>query len=80
MATGRRAFGGDTVAEIHDGILHGAPTPVRQITEQAFSELEHARAVAKAVGTDHHEVVLQAREAPDPSASVWLLLMIVGPE
>ncbi|MBZ5689757.1 MAG: protein kinase [Acidobacteriia bacterium] len=41
MATGRRAFGGDTVAEIHDGILHGAPTPVRQINTGLPHRLEH---------------------------------------
>jgi asparagine synthase (glutamine-hydrolysing) len=42
-------------------------------TEQAFSELEHARAVAKAVGTDHHEVVLQARAADVLPRLVWHL-------
>ena len=42
-------------------------------TEQAFSELGHARAVAKAVGTDHHEVVLQARAADVLPRLVWHL-------
>jgi len=42
-------------------------------TEQAFSELEHARAVAKALGTDHHEVVLQARAVDVLPRLVWHL-------
>jgi len=42
-------------------------------SEQAFSELEHARAVAKAVGTDHHEVVLSARAADVLPRLVWHL-------
>jgi asparagine synthase (glutamine-hydrolysing) len=42
-------------------------------TEQAFSELEHARTVAKALGTDHHEVVLQARAADVLPRLVWHL-------
>jgi asparagine synthase (glutamine-hydrolysing) len=42
-------------------------------TDQAFNELEHARAVAKAVGSDHHEVVLEARAADVLPRLVWHL-------
>ncbi len=41
--------------------------------DQAFSELEHARAVATALGTDHHEVVLEARAADVLPRLVWHL-------
>jgi asparagine synthase (glutamine-hydrolysing) len=42
-------------------------------TDQAFNELEHARAVAKALGSDHHEVVLEARAAEVLPRLVWHL-------
>lgn len=42
-------------------------------TDEAFNELEHARAVAKAVGSDHHEVVLEARAADVLPRLVWHL-------
>ena len=42
-------------------------------TDQAFNELEHARAVAKSVGSDHHEVVLEARAADVLPRLVWHL-------
>jgi asparagine synthase (glutamine-hydrolysing) len=41
--------------------------------DQAFDELAHARAVAKAVGSDHHEVVLEARAAEVLPRLVWHL-------
>ena len=42
-------------------------------TDEAFNELGHARAVAKAVGSDHHEVVLEARAAEVLPRLVWHL-------
>ncbi len=42
-------------------------------TDQAFNELEHARAVARAVGSDHHEVVLEPRAAEVLPRLVWHL-------
>jgi len=41
--------------------------------DQAFSELEHARAVADAVRSDHHEVVLEAHAADVLPKLVWHL-------
>ena len=46
-----------------------SPQPVRTFTigfaEQAFNEADHARAVAKHFGTEHHEQIVTAREAQD---------------
>jgi asparagine synthase (glutamine-hydrolysing) len=41
--------------------------------ERAFDEAEHARAVARAVGSDHHEVRVQARAADVLPRLVWHL-------
>jgi asparagine synthase (glutamine-hydrolysing) len=42
-------------------------------TERAYNELEHARAVAQAVGTDHHEVVVRPAAAEILPRLVWHL-------
>ncbi|MFZ1059033.1 MAG: asparagine synthase (glutamine-hydrolyzing) [Candidatus Rokuibacteriota bacterium] len=41
--------------------------------ERAFSELGHARAVARTVGSDHHEVVVEPRAAEVLPRLVWHL-------
>jgi asparagine synthase (glutamine-hydrolysing) len=41
--------------------------------EQAFNELEHARAVAQAVGSDHHEVMVEAKAAEILPRLAWHL-------
>jgi asparagine synthase (glutamine-hydrolysing) len=41
--------------------------------ERAFSELEHARAVARTLGTEHHEVVVAPRAADVLPRLVWHL-------
>ena len=41
--------------------------------EQAFNELEHARKVAQVVGSEHHEVIVEARAAEVLPRLVWHL-------
>src|SRR5258705_173995 len=41
--------------------------------EQAFNELEHARTVAQVVGSEHHEVIVEARAAEVLPRLVWHL-------
>jgi len=41
--------------------------------EQTFNELEHARAVAQAVSSDHHEVMVEARAAEVLPRLAWHL-------
>jgi asparagine synthase (glutamine-hydrolysing) len=41
--------------------------------ERAFSELEHARAVARAIGSDHREVIVEPRAADVLPKLVWHL-------
>src|SRR6202051_228769 len=50
MATGRKAFFGNTAAVIHDGILNRTPTPVRHANPNLLPELE--RIVNKALEKD----------------------------
>jgi serine/threonine protein kinase len=40
MATGTRAFGGDTAASIHDSILNCTPTPARELNPELPLQLE----------------------------------------
>ena len=40
MVTGRRAFKGNTGAGVHDAVLHGSPTPVRQLNPAVPSSVE----------------------------------------
>jgi len=41
--------------------------------EQAFNELEHARTVAQVVGSEHHEIIVEARAAEVLPRLVWHL-------
>jgi serine/threonine protein kinase len=41
MATGQRAFAGNTTAAIHDAILNRAPTPLARVNPNLPSELEY---------------------------------------
>ena len=50
MATGRKAFTGDSTAAIFDAILNREPTPVAQINPQAPYEIEQI--IAKALSKD----------------------------
>ena len=50
MATGQRAFPGDTAAVIHDAILHRDALPTRQVNSQVPAELEQI--VSKALEKD----------------------------
>ena len=49
MATGRKAFSGDSLVVITDSILHHAPAPVRKLAPQASPQMEQiiTRALAK---------------------------------
>jgi eukaryotic-like serine/threonine-protein kinase len=47
MATGRRAFAGETGAAVYEGILNRAPTPVRQLNPAIPAEME--RVINKAL-------------------------------
>lgn len=40
MATGRRAFRGDTVADLHEAVLHRAPVPARELNPALPPRLE----------------------------------------
>ncbi len=42
-------------------------------TDRTVDELDHARAVARAVGSDHHEVLVEARAADILPSLVWHL-------
>ncbi len=42
MATGQRAFAGDTAPALHDAILHRTPAPVRDLNPQIPAKLEAA--------------------------------------
>jgi len=50
MATGRKAFSGNTAAVIHDAILNRAPTPLARVNPQISPELE--RIINKALEKD----------------------------
>jgi len=50
MATGRRAFGGNTAAIVHEAILNRAPTPLARVNPDIPPELE--RIVNKALEKD----------------------------
>jgi len=50
MATGRKAFGGNTAAIVHEAILNRAPTPLARVNPDSPSELE--RIVNKALEKD----------------------------
>ena len=50
MATGRRAFGGNTAAIVHEAILNRAPTPLARVNPDCPPELE--RLVNKALEKD----------------------------
>ena len=50
MATGRKAFGGNTAAIIHEAILNRAPTPLARVNPDSPPELE--RIVNKALEKD----------------------------
>ncbi|HUR20733.1 MAG TPA: tetratricopeptide repeat protein [Vicinamibacterales bacterium] len=41
MTTGRQAFGGQTVEEVSDAILHRDPLPIREINRAVPAELDH---------------------------------------
>ena len=41
MATGQRAFAGNTTAAVHDAILNRAPTPLSQVNPNMPTELEY---------------------------------------
>jgi serine/threonine protein kinase len=60
MATGQQAFAGDTVAEIHDAILHRTTLPVRQLNPELPSKLEEI--IAKALEKDRDPRYQQASE------------------
>ena len=60
MVAGRRAFGGKTGAAIHDEILQGEPTPVRQLNSQVPAELE--RIITKALAKDRIRRYASAKE------------------
>jgi asparagine synthase (glutamine-hydrolysing) len=57
----------------------GRQGPSRPVTtsvgfrERTFSELDHARAVARALGTEHHELVVEPRAADVLPRLVWHL-------
>jgi eukaryotic-like serine/threonine-protein kinase len=50
MATGRAAFAGNTVAEIHDTILNRTPAPVRSVNPEVGPKLEEI--ITKAIEKD----------------------------
>jgi serine/threonine protein kinase/tetratricopeptide (TPR) repeat protein len=50
MATGQRAFAGETGAAVYEGILHQTPTPVRQLNPVVPAEME--RVINKALEKD----------------------------
>jgi tetratricopeptide (TPR) repeat protein len=41
MVTGRRAFRGNTGADVHDAVLHGSPVPVRQLNPAVPAGVEN---------------------------------------
>jgi serine/threonine protein kinase/tetratricopeptide (TPR) repeat protein len=50
MASGRRAFPGDTAAVVHDAILHQTPLPIRHLNPECSAGLELI--IAKAIEKD----------------------------
>jgi eukaryotic-like serine/threonine-protein kinase len=52
MATGQRAFPGNTASVVHDGILHQLALPGRQVNPELPMELEHI--IAKALEKDRN--------------------------
>ena len=65
MATGERAFAGDTAAVVHDAILHREAMPVRQANPQLSVELE--RIISKAL---EKECNLRYQHAADMRADL----------
>ncbi|MGA9814251.1 MAG: protein kinase [Terriglobales bacterium] len=63
MATGRRAFSGDTVPEIHDAVLHQFAVPARQVRPDLPVDLE--RIITKAIEKDRelrYQTATQVRD------------------
>lgn len=60
MATGRRAFAGDSIEQIRYAILHTEPLPVRKLNPQLPAELE--RIVNKALNKDPEKRYQSAAE------------------
>jgi eukaryotic-like serine/threonine-protein kinase len=63
MATGQRAFTGDTAPVLHEAILHQSPVPPRQVNPGLPSGLE--RIVGKALEKDRQLRYQHAREIRD---------------
>ena len=61
MATGQRAFPGNTAAVVHDGILHQSALPGRQVNPQLPVELEQI--ISKALEKDRNLRYQSAMEA-----------------
>ena len=75
MAVGRRAFEGETVAEIHDAILHHTPAPAHDANPSVSSALDAV--ISKALEKDrerryqsaaemHGDLARARRQAPPP--------------
>ena len=60
LATGRRAFEGETVAEIHDAILHQAPAPAHDANPNVSSTLDAV--MSKALEKDRERRYQSAAE------------------
>jgi serine/threonine protein kinase len=60
MATGQRAFGGETVAAVCDGIMHREPEPLRQLNPRVPVRLE--RLISKVLEKDRTRRYRSAQE------------------
>ena len=60
MATGQRAFGGETTANVHDGILHRKLSPVRELNPSAPRRLDAV--IARALEKDRAQRYQSAAE------------------
>ena len=60
MATGRQAFDGSTVAEVHDAILHAKPIDVHELSPKIPAKLEAI--IHKALETDREQRYANASE------------------
>jgi serine/threonine protein kinase/tetratricopeptide (TPR) repeat protein len=74
MATGQRAFAGDTAAELYDAILKHQPLPMRQLNPEIPVQLELIinHALEKNRETRYQssaELVVDLRQLQDPSGS-----------